>query len=147
METLIFWKNYSKPERLLLLLSGIVLFVCLSIYFFRFYVGVESSISFDVNYDIERVETPYRTYELSGEKVNLNHSNFLTRTFFSASEIGFNELDSKLYLGFMIFGLSFALAGISAIKKSNWFAVAMTAVGGLLYFFAFDMARVRAREE
>jgi tetratricopeptide (TPR) repeat protein len=139
MNSLNFWKDWSKPEKAILALSCIVIFTCLSIYFFRFYLGVTGAISWETNLDVQRVEQPLSTFEIFGELIEINGSNFLTRTFFNASAIELDEIHTKLFFGFICFSIILILTGISFVKKMAWFAGAMTAVGVGLYFFSFDL--------
>ena len=139
MKLLIFWKSWSKPEKAILLLSGLVLFTCLSIYFYRFYLGVNGAIEWQANTDIQRVEQTLSSFERFGETFEIKGSNFINRTFFSASAIELNPMHTKLFFGFFCFSFILILTGISFIKKSTWFAVAMTFIGVGLYFFSFDL--------
>ncbi len=139
MNTLIFWKSWSKPEKAILLLSGIVLFTALSIYFYRFYLGVNGAIEWQTNTDIQQVEQTLSSFERFGESFDIKGSNFITRTYFNASAIELNPIHSKLFFGFFCFSFILILTGVSFIKKMIWFAGAMTLVGVGLFFFSFDL--------
>ena len=106
---------------------------------YRFYLGVHGAIQWNVNTDVERVEQTLLSTKKLGETVDLKGSNFVTRTFFSASSIELNPMHSKLYFGFVCFGVILILTGFSFIKKMLWFAISMTVVGIGLYFLSFDL--------
>jgi len=139
MKALKFWENWSKLERIILFFAGLILFTCLSIYVFRFYLGENGSIVWETTRDVERVEQTLSSVGRFGETIELKGSNFVSRKYFNASAINLDTSHSQLYLGFICFAIVFILTGVSYIKKMAWFASAMTAVGVGLYFFSFDL--------
>ena len=139
MKSLNFWTGWSKPEKTILYLSIFVLFTCLSIYLFQFYLGVNGAINWETNTDVVRIEQTLSSFQGLGKRVDIKGSNFLIRTFFNASAIELNDIHAKSFFGLICFAMVLVLTGISFIKKIAWFAAAMTAVGLVLFFFSFDL--------
>ena len=146
METIQFWKNWSKPEKLFLYFSGLVLFTAMLVYTYRFYLG-EDITNWEVLTESSLIEQEAYSFDWNGEKHVVNTNDFVSKSYFQAAEITFKLIYSKLYFGFIVFSLILALVGFSYIKKSNAFVLAMAALGGLLFFFSFDVLEVFGRQD
>ncbi|MDB4835109.1 hypothetical protein OAH12_00830, partial [Cyclobacteriaceae bacterium] len=142
METIYFWKNWSKPERLLLCLSGIVLFTSLCVYTYRFYLGIDEAIQWEevTETSMENFQADSFVYDLQEEPLMAN--NYLIKTLFQVEEISFDLIHTRLYLGFICFALILSMVGLSYIKQSKVFALASTLLAITLYFFSFDVLEV-----
>lgn len=146
MDTIKFWKHWSKPEKLFLYFSGIVLFTALTVYVYRFYLG-EDTTKWEVVTETETIEREAYAFQWNAENHTVETNDYVNRSYFQAAEIAFDTIYSKLYFGFLLFSLVLALVSASFIKKSNAYVLFMAALGALLFFFSFDVIEVFNRQD
>ena len=96
METIQFWKNWSKPEKLFLYFSGLVLFTAMLVYTYRFYLG-EDITSWEVLTESSLIEQEAYSFDWNGEKHVVNTNDFVSKSYFQAAEITFKLIYSKFY--------------------------------------------------
>lgn len=137
MEKLFFWKDWSKNERIFLIVF--LVFFCLAAVYlvYGYYYGISNIIDWETKSRLVPVAFNNLTYNSGPLKIELPLNQYLVFQYFDGSILKINPVFWTVYLIFLAISINLVLTVISTISKF-WFYGAMGAFIGFVVLFQPD---------
>ncbi len=137
-----FWDKWTKPTKVLYLISLLMLAVAMVFLFFYHLLGVESLFSWDIQFDIQNVEVTIDHVRHKVFDLPVQSENFVVFQYFSPTNYTTSIWASAIYVFILGFVVSLGIAVVTTYKKLVYFMLGCVFFVAWLTFLNLDLLGV-----
>lgn len=117
MNKIAFWQNWTKSDRILFFVMGIIALFSIILTCFYWYNGLENIIRWDVISELEEIPVEIDKFSQGNLDFTVNANSYIINERYSASPINVNPTTANIYFGLVIIGILILVSVFSELKK------------------------------